>query len=106
MNILFVRHGQAGTRRDYDVLSGLGCEQSTLLGRYMDQAEWRFQCWYSGGLRRQQETAQLASIEQKEEVAATRIDEGWSEFDLDAVTPASVRNWRFAMPSFAPIGKR
>lgn len=85
MNILFVRHGQAGTRRDYDVLSGLGCEQATLLGRYLDQMPWRLLGWYAGGLRRQQETAQLASIEQKEQVAATRIDEGWSEFDLDGV---------------------
>jgi broad specificity phosphatase PhoE len=85
MNILFVRHGQAGTRRDYDVLSGLGCEQSTLLGRYLDGANWRFACWYAGGLRRQQETAQLASIEQKEAVATTKVEESWNEFDLDAV---------------------
>jgi broad specificity phosphatase PhoE len=85
MNIFLVRHGQAGTRRDYDVLSGLGCEQSTLLGRYFDSANLRFPCWYAGGLRRQQETAQLAGIEQKEAVAATKIDEGWNEFDLDGV---------------------
>jgi broad specificity phosphatase PhoE len=85
MNIHFVRHGQAGTRRDYDVLSGLGCEQSTLLGRYLEASNLRFPCWFAGGLRRQQETAQLASIEQREEVAATKVVEAWNEFDLDAV---------------------
>ena len=85
MNIHLVRHGQAGTRRDYDVLSGLGCEQSTLLGRYLDSGDLRFACWFAGGLRRQQETAQLAGIEQKEAVAATKVVESWNEFDLDAV---------------------
>lgn len=76
MNFVYlVRHGQAGLRTDYDRLSPLGEEQSRLLAGVLN-AELPA---IAGGLNRQQETARLAGFRD------FGIDEGWSEFDLDAV---------------------
>lgn len=77
--IYFFRHGQAGTRDDYDRLSPLGQRQARLLGEWIARQGLQFDTILCGGLRRQQETAALALPE------AARIDPGWSEFDLDAV---------------------
>jgi broad specificity phosphatase PhoE len=80
MNLLFVRHGQAGTRLEYDRLSALGYEQATLLGRHLDAMGWRFERRVSGGLRRQRQTAELAYPAE-----TSSLDEGWNEFDLHGV---------------------
>ena len=83
-NIYLVRHGQAGTRHNYDALSELGRRQARLLGEHLAAEGLRFDVAISGGLRRQQETAA--------EVAAAmpcfppvEVLEGWNEFDLDRV---------------------
>jgi broad specificity phosphatase PhoE len=86
--IYFIRHGQAGSRDDYDRLSPLGREQATLLGLYLRYQGIHFDRAVCGGLRRQQETAQLALAGLHEFGLAPReaeTDDNWSEFDLDAV---------------------
>jgi len=86
--LYLVRHGQAGTRDNYDALSELGRRQSRLLGEYFVSQGIAFNSAISGGNRRQQQTA--------EEVCATysdaglkfpdlTLDEDWKEFDLDHI---------------------
>ena len=58
MSVLYlVRHGQAGTRENYDSLSDLGRDQARLLGEHFAQQKIRFDTVYSGSLSRQQATA-------------------------------------------------
>lgn len=81
MSVLYlVRHGQAGTRENYDSLSELGRRQSQLLGRHFAEQDIRFAAVYSGSLARQRATAQ-AALPDSEIV----IDPGWDEFDLAQV---------------------
>ncbi|HEX8283391.1 MAG TPA: histidine phosphatase family protein [Pyrinomonadaceae bacterium] len=56
-NVYFIRHGQAGTRDEYDSLSDLGRRQARLLGDYLVSQGVEFARAYAGGLRRQQQTA-------------------------------------------------
>jgi broad specificity phosphatase PhoE len=78
--LYLVRHGQAGTRDDYDSLSPLGREQARLLGEYFRAQEIQFDHVYSGALKRQQATARAVLPG-----ANFEIDEGWNEFDLAQV---------------------
>jgi broad specificity phosphatase PhoE len=81
MSILYlVRHGQAGTRENYDSLSELGRKQAQLLGQHFRDQGIRFAAAYSGSLARQQATAceVLPELE-------IRVDPGWDEFDLSQV---------------------
>lgn len=77
--IYFFRHGQAGSRDDYDRLSPLGEQQARLLGEWIAQQNLRFDSVVAGPLRRQQQTATLALGPDFD------TDPAWSEFDLDAV---------------------
>lgn len=77
--IYFFRHGQAGTRDDYDRLSPLGRRQAELLGGWIARQQLTFNTVISGALRRQQETAGLAMP------SGFVTETGWNEFDLDAV---------------------
>ena len=76
--IYLIRHGQAGTREDYDSLSDLGRSQAKLVGEYFRSQEIRFAAVYSGSLARQQATA-------AEAVTEFAVDPGWDEFDLAQV---------------------
>ncbi len=85
--IYLIRHGQAGTRDDYDALSSLGARQARLLGDYLVEQGVRFDAVYTGELIRQRNTAEevrqvYASSDRAfpEPVADPR----WNEFDLDA----------------------
>jgi broad specificity phosphatase PhoE len=78
--LYLIRHGQAGTRDDYDRLSALGREQAQRLGAWLCVQHIHFEEVICGGLRRQQETATCALGE-----SVWREDTRWSEFDLDAV---------------------
>lgn len=86
--IYLVRHGQAGTRDNYDTLSDIGVQQSLMLGEYMASQKIRFDAAFHGGLRRQLDTAR-GVIEAYERVGLwfpeMAEDPGWREFDLDAV---------------------
>ncbi len=76
--IYLVRHGQAGTREDYDRLSDLGHQQARLLAEYFDAQKVRFDQVISGSLKRQKQTAEAVS---KDYV----VDPNWDEFDLTRV---------------------
>lgn len=81
MSLIYIfRHGQAGTRDDYDRLSDLGREQSDVLGEWIRTENLQFDKVLCGGLRRQVETLELALGSESYEV-----DPRWAEFDLDAV---------------------
>jgi broad specificity phosphatase PhoE len=82
--LYLVRHGQAGTREDYDSLSDLGRRQARLLGEYFDVQEIRFAAVYSGTLARQQRTAE-AVIRAMDHAPPITLDPGWNEFDLSGV---------------------
>jgi|SRR5580658_6520420 broad specificity phosphatase PhoE len=81
MSVLYlVRHGQAGTRENYDSLSELGRTQARLLGKHFQDQGIRFAAAYSGSLERQKTTA--AEVLPGAEIHA---DAGWDEFDLSHV---------------------
>jgi broad specificity phosphatase PhoE len=81
MSVLYlVRHGQAGTRENYDSLSDLGRAQARLLGEYFRIQGIRFAAAYSGSLARQQATASEVLPD-----AQIIADPGWDEFDLSNV---------------------
>lgn len=81
MSVLYlVRHGQAGTRENYDSLSELGRRQSRLLGEHFRSQGIHFATAYSGALARQQATAGEVLPD-----AEITIDPGWDEFDLSNV---------------------
>ena len=96
MNLLYlIRHGQAGTRDKYDRLSSLGQIQSRALGVWLAGEGVRFDAVWTGGLRRQQDTAALvlgamaeAGSPQPEPRPEPQVDPRWNEFDLDAVYAA------------------
>ncbi|MBZ5606587.1 MAG: histidine phosphatase family protein [Acidobacteriia bacterium] len=81
MSVLYlVRHGQAGTRENYDSLSEVGRTQARLLRDYFQSQQLEFDAVYSGGLKRQQATAAETLPGAK-----VLVDEGWNEFDLAQV---------------------
>ena len=80
MILYLVRHGQAGTREQYDSLSPLGREQARLLGEYVRAQNIRFDAAYSGSLKRQRATAEAAIPG-----VPVTVDSGWDEFDLAQV---------------------
>ena len=89
--VYLVRHGQAGTRKDYDALSGLGRRQARLLGEYFVSEKIHFRTAYSGALVRQQETAcEVSAVYGEAGVSFPEIvrEPGWNEFDLTHVYKA------------------
>lgn len=102
--IYLIRHGQAGTRDDYDQLSELGLRQVQLLGAYLAEQEIAWRALYAGSLRRQQETARIVS----ECLNATRqraqelvVDERWNEFSLADVYRGLTPRLLAESPTFA-----
>jgi broad specificity phosphatase PhoE len=85
--LTLIRHGQAGTRDDYDRLSETGIEQARLLGRWIEQHPAAFDAVYSGSLKRQRQTAGIAMNGGGPEV---RVNPDWNEFDMDGVFEAIV----------------
>ena len=88
--IYLVRHGQASFgKRDYDQLSGLGHEQSRLLGRALAVREIVPDVVIRGELRRHRETAEgiVAGISDVgvSRVVPIEVDAGWDEFDFQHV---------------------
>jgi broad specificity phosphatase PhoE len=83
-SVYLIRHGQAGTRDNYDVLSDTGRTQARLLGEHFRAAGIRFHACYAGGMRRQQETAEavLGHVPGAPEMT---IDPRWNEFSLEGL---------------------
>jgi broad specificity phosphatase PhoE len=87
-NVYFFRHGQAGTREEYDSLSDLGKRQARLLGEHLVSQGVEFAAAYAGGLVRQQQTAaEVAAAYDGAGVAFPEltIDAGWDEFDFHGI---------------------
>ncbi len=87
-SIYLVRHGQAGTRDNYDSLSSLGRRQARLLGEYFIEQRIEFSTVVCGSMLRQQQTASEVSTAFTEAGKAfpeTVVDERWDEFDLARV---------------------
>jgi broad specificity phosphatase PhoE len=83
--IYFIRHGQAGTRDHYDVLSELGEEQARLLGQHLSMRGFELEAVVAGELRRQQHTARIALDELGGRAPSIMTDDRWNEFDLKQV---------------------
>jgi broad specificity phosphatase PhoE len=86
--IYLIRHGQAGLRHNYDMLSDLGRRQAELLGDYLVGQGVRFTAIYAGALSRQQQTAEgvrQAYARAGLVVPEVRTEPLWNEFDLDQV---------------------
>ena len=86
--LYLLRHGQAGTRDDYDKLSLLGHRQARLLGEYLAAQKLEFHTLLCGAMRRQRETAQY-TIEAFAAVGLPLpelvVEARWNEFDLGRV---------------------
>lgn len=79
--LYLIRHGQAGTREDYDRLSDLGEMQATELGRYFAGRELTFDMALAGEMRRQQRTA-ASVLDALSGDVSIAIDRRWNEFSL------------------------
>jgi broad specificity phosphatase PhoE len=87
-SLYLIRHGQAGTRWNYDALSDLGQQQAYLLGQYLAAQKIPFKALIAGCLNRQQQTAagvRRAYLEAGLAVPDIVSDPGWNEFDMTAV---------------------
>ena len=101
--IYLIRHAQAGSRDNYDVLSELGHEQARLLGQHLADQGVELSAVYAGGMRRQIHTAEIAC-----EVMASRgvtvpevtTDERWNEFSLISVYRAIAKRMIEESPEF------
>jgi len=88
ITVYFIRHGQAGSRQEYDRLSDVGREQARRLGVWLARQPVRFDAAWSGRLNRQRETAEQAREACREngtEFPEVVPNACWDEFDLDAV---------------------
>jgi len=83
-----IRHAQAGSRDNYDVLSELGHEQARLVGEHFAREGLNIGAVYAGGMRRQAHTAEIACDVMARNgisVPDVVIDERWNEFSLISV---------------------
>lgn len=102
-HIYLIRHAQAGSRDNYDVLSALGREQARLLGEHLTQEGVALDAVYCGGMQRQRHTAEIVC-----EVMASRglavpdvtPDERWNEFSLISVYRAIAQKMIEESPEF------
>ena len=86
--IYLIRHAQAGSRDNYDVLSDSGRQQARLLGENFVSQGIQLESIYSGTMRRQRETAEIArdAINLAGGAAPdVSSDERWDEFSLISV---------------------
>lgn len=92
--VYFIRHAQAGTRDNYDVLSDLGRDQARLLGEYFVGQGVELEAVFTGSMVRQRETAEIACSVLSDAGSAIpeiTIDERWNEFSLASVYRAIAR---------------
>jgi broad specificity phosphatase PhoE len=102
--IYLIRHAQAGSRDNYDVLSELGHEQARLLGEYFLSQETSFNAVYSGSMQRQRHTAELAcSAYARGNILPPEIivDSRWDEFSLASVYRSLARRLTDESEEFA-----
>jgi broad specificity phosphatase PhoE len=84
--IYLVRHGQASFGTDnYDQLSGTGREQVRQLGKYFAELGEPIDRIYSGGLRRQIETAEIIAESLPDAAPPMVIEPAFNEYDSDLI---------------------
>lgn len=86
--VYLLRHGQAGTRDEYDALSDLGKRQARLLGEHFVSQGIHFASAYTGALARQRQSAEQMSAAYADAhlpFPTVSVDPGWNEFDLARV---------------------
>ena len=98
--LTFIRHGQAGSRGTYDVLSPLGQQQATCLGEYLAAQNFVCDAFVSGTLNRQQQTAALLHAACPTLPSPTLLPL-WNEFDLTSVYNGIAPQLAAADPAFA-----
>jgi broad specificity phosphatase PhoE len=87
-SIHLIRHGQASFgAADYDQLSELGYEQSSLLGVSWEASGWAPTSAVAGGLTRHAQTA-IAAIDASGAGDGYDVDAGWDEYDHLALARA------------------
>ena len=90
--IYLIRHGQASFgAADYDQLSELGCRQAEVVGQYLRDHDIHLDAAYSGNLRRQQKTAQLALASQPgpvSHIVDPRFNEVRNDEQIEHLLPA------------------
>jgi broad specificity phosphatase PhoE len=87
-SLYLIRHGQAGTRGNYDALSDLGRRQAYLAGQYLAAQNVPFNALIAGCKNRQRQTAEeLWRAYREAGVAVPDIesDPNWNEFDMTGV---------------------
>ncbi len=84
MQLYLIRHGQAGSRDNYDLLSTLGRSQAKLLGEFLRDAGISFRAAFAGSMRRQQETAALV-LGEMTGAPPIQTDARWNEFSLEGL---------------------
>ncbi|MFY9555102.1 MAG: histidine phosphatase family protein [Blastocatellia bacterium] len=102
--IYLIRHAQAGSRDNYDVLSELGRQQARLLGEHFLSQGVELDAVYTGGMRRQRETAEIACDELARAGRAAPnpvTDERWNEFSLISVYRAIAKRMMKEDDAFA-----
>ncbi len=82
--IYLVRHGQAGSRDNYDVLSDLGQKQARMLGEYFVAQNIKPDLVFSGSFNRQRLTAEIACRTSSHSPEII-VDPRWDEFRLAAL---------------------
>jgi broad specificity phosphatase PhoE len=86
--IYLIRHAQAGSRDNYDVLSEIGQQQARLLGEHFASQQIELSAIYAGSMRRQRETAEIARDVMTRAglpVPNVTADARWDEFSLISV---------------------
>jgi broad specificity phosphatase PhoE len=101
--IYLIRHAQAGSRDNYDVLSEVGREQARLLGEHLSRQDLELAAVYTGGMQRQRHTAEIACevmIARGIRVPEITTDERWNEFSLISVYRAIAHRMIEESPDF------
>ena len=101
--IYLIRHGQAGSRDNYDVLSELGRKQAALLGEHLASLSMDVTAAYSGTMARQVDTAGIvceALTRGGTAVPSVIADEKWNEISLAAMYRAMAPRMRIDNPDF------
>ena len=86
--LFLVRHGQAGTRHNYDALSPVGHRQARALGDYFARERIHFDAAWVGALTRQRETAEAIAAAYSDAALpfpTPELNPAWNEFDLDHI---------------------
>jgi broad specificity phosphatase PhoE len=102
--IYFIRHAQAGSRDNYDVLSELGQQQARSLGDHLATEGIELEKIYSGSMRRQRHTAEIVCdslTRAGQGVPDIIADERWNEFSLLSVYRAIARRLMEESAEFA-----